>query len=153
MKKDCAPPIHTWLILIKAMQAVKHYALPAILAEGLGDSDFRVLDLLLNKGPMPVNTIGPKVDLNSGSVSVAVDRLHKKGLVSRIECPSDRRIRTVAITECGRKFYEPIFSRHAKLIKDIFAEVTPEERIELETVLKKIGCRAEKLAQEALQEK
>ena len=26
---------------------------------GLGDSDFRVLEVLLHKGPLPVNTIGP----------------------------------------------------------------------------------------------
>ena len=67
------PPeaIHTWLIMMKASQAVARYALPPILAEGLGDSDFRVLDVLLHKGAMPVNALGPKVDLNPGSVSVA----------------------------------------------------------------------------------
>jgi hypothetical protein len=27
----------------------------------LGDSDFRVLEVLLHKGPLPVNSIGPKV--------------------------------------------------------------------------------------------
>jgi DNA-binding MarR family transcriptional regulator len=51
----------------------------AAMAEGLDDSDFRVLDVLLPKEPIPVNAIGPKVDLNPGSVSVAVDRLCKKG--------------------------------------------------------------------------
>jgi hypothetical protein len=40
--------------------------------EGLGESDFRVLEVLLHKGPMPVNAIGPKVYLNPGSVSVGV---------------------------------------------------------------------------------
>jgi MarR family 2-MHQ and catechol resistance regulon transcriptional repressor len=75
--------IHTWLIMLKARNSIARYALPPITEEGLGDSDFRVLDVLLHKGPMPVNAIGPKVDLNPGSVSVAVDRLYKKGLVSR----------------------------------------------------------------------
>ena len=50
---------------------------------------------------MPVNAIGPKVNLNPGSVSVAVDRLYKKGLVSRVESESDRRVRTVSLTEKG----------------------------------------------------
>jgi MarR family 2-MHQ and catechol resistance regulon transcriptional repressor len=60
------PPeaIHTWLIIMKASQAVARYSFPPILAEGLGDSDFRILDMLLHKGPMPVNAIGPKVNLN-----------------------------------------------------------------------------------------
>ncbi len=53
---------------------------------------------------MPANAIGPKkVDLNPGSVSVAVDRLYKKGLVSRVESESDPRVRTVSLTEKGRR--------------------------------------------------
>jgi MarR family transcriptional regulator, 2-MHQ and catechol-resistance regulon repressor len=62
---------------------------------GLGDSDFRVLEVLLHKGPLPVNVIGPKVNLTPGSISVAVERLVAKGLVSRIECSEDRRVRFV----------------------------------------------------------
>src|ERR1700723_3552154 len=71
---------HTLLVMLKVLRAIRHFALSPILAEGLGDSDFRVLDVLLHKGPMPVNAIGPKVDLNPGSVSVAVDRLYKQGV-------------------------------------------------------------------------
>src|SRR5258708_37311104 len=108
--------IHTWLIMMKASKAIYQFALPPILKEGLGDSDFRVLDVLLHKGPMPVNVIGPKVDLNPGSVSVAVDRLYKKGLVSRVESESDRRVRTVSLTEKGRRVFVPIFRQHAALI-------------------------------------
>ena len=99
--------IHTWLIMLRALQAISHFALPPILNAGLGDSDFRVLEVLLHKGPMPVNAIGPKVDLNPGSVSVAVDRLYKKGLVSRVESESDRRVRTVSLTEKGRRVSAP----------------------------------------------
>jgi MarR family 2-MHQ and catechol resistance regulon transcriptional repressor len=95
--------------MLRVIQAITRYSFPPILAEGLGDSDFRVLDVLLHKGAMPVNTLGPKVNLNPGSVSVAVDRLYKKGLVSRVESESDRRVRTVSLTEKGRRVFVPIF--------------------------------------------
>lgn len=36
------------------------------------ESDFRVLEVLLHKGVLPVNTIGPIVNLTCGSISVAV---------------------------------------------------------------------------------
>ena len=137
---------HTWLIMLKALQAVRHLALPPILKEGLGDSDFRVLEILLHKGPMPVNAIGPKVDLNPGSVSVAVDRLYKKGLVSRKESDSDRRVRTVSLTAKGRRVFVPTFRQHAALIKRAFQDVSPEEQRQMEKALKKIGRRAEELA-------
>jgi MarR family 2-MHQ and catechol resistance regulon transcriptional repressor len=140
--------IHTWLIMLKAFQAIHHLSLPPILKEGLGDSDFRVLEVLLHKGPMPVNALGPKVDLNPGSVSVAVDRLYKKGLVSRVESESDRRVRTVSLTEKGRRVFAPIFRQHAALIKRAFQDLSPEEQRQMEEVLERIAKRAEELSEQ-----
>jgi MarR family 2-MHQ and catechol resistance regulon transcriptional repressor len=143
--------IHAWLIMLKAWQSMTRYASPTLLEEGLGESDFRVLEVLLHKGPMPVNAIGPKVDLNPGSVSVAVDRLYNKGFVSRVESDQDRRVRTVSLTEKGRQMFLPIFRRHAALIKHAFQDVSPQELQQLEAVLKKIGKRAYKLAEKKAQ--
>jgi MarR family 2-MHQ and catechol resistance regulon transcriptional repressor len=145
-RKKLPEVLHAWLILLRAWQSMSHYVFPALLEEGLGESDFRVLEVLLHKGPMPVNAIGPKVDLNPGSVSVAVDRLYKKGLVSRLESPQDRRVRTVALTEKGRQMFAPLFRRHTALIKRAFQDVSSEELQQLELILKKIGKRAESLA-------
>ena len=148
MEEDKKPPeaLHAWLIMLKAWQSMSRYLLPKLLEEGLGESDFRVLEVLLHKGSMPVNAIGPKVYLNAGSVSVAVDRLYKKGFVSRVESTSDRRIRTVSLTEKGRKMFVPLFRRHAAHIKNAFQDVSSEELRQLEVLLKSIGKRAESLA-------
>ena len=94
--------VHVWLILMKAFQAIMPHAQESIARTGLGDSDFRVLEALLHKGPLPVNTIGPKVWLTPGSISIAVDRLVRKGLVVRKEQPADRRVRRVELTRKGR---------------------------------------------------
>ena len=141
-------PAHTLLSMLKVLRAIRDFALPAVFKEGLGESDFRVLEVLLHKGPMPVNALGPKVDLNPGSISVAVDRLYKKGLVSRQESESDRRVRTVSLTEKGRRVFVPIFLQHAALIKRAFQDVSPKEQRQMEEILKKIGRRAEKLGQQ-----
>lgn len=146
--KKAPEALHAWLIMLKAWQFMARYLLPALVEEGLGESDFRVLELLLHKGPMPVNAIGPKVYLNPGSVSVAVDRLYKKGFVSRIECAEDRRVRTVSLTEKGREMFGPLFRRHTALIERAFKDVSSEELQQLKLVLKKIGKRAESLAEE-----
>jgi MarR family 2-MHQ and catechol resistance regulon transcriptional repressor len=133
--------------MLKAWQSISRYVFPTLLEEGLGESDFRVLEVLLRKGPMPVNAIGPKVHLNSGSASVAVDRLFKKGFVNRVESTGDRRVRTVSLTEKGREMFVPVFRRHSALIKRAFQDLSPEELQQLEVVLKKIGKRAESLAE------
>jgi MarR family transcriptional regulator, 2-MHQ and catechol-resistance regulon repressor len=149
MEERKKPPeaLHAWLIMLKAWQSITRYVLPTMMEEGLGESDFRVLEVLLHKGPMPVNAIGPKVDLNPGSVSVAVDRLYKKGFVSRVESSRDRRVRTVSLTEKGREMFVPLFCRHTAVIKRAFQNVSSEELQQLEVVLKKIGKHAKSLAE------
>src|ERR1700723_742472 len=150
MEERKKPPeaLHAWLIMLKAWQSIARFVRPTMVKEGLGESDFRVLEVLLHKGPMPVNALGPKVDLNPGSVSVAVDRLYKKGLVARVESESDRRVRTVSLTEKGRRVFIPIFRQHAALIKRAFQDVSPEEQRQMEEVLKRIGRRAEELGEQ-----
>jgi MarR family transcriptional regulator, 2-MHQ and catechol-resistance regulon repressor len=146
-KKKAPQATHAWLIMLKAWQSIARYLRPTMSDKGLCESDFRVLEVLLHKGPMPVNAIGPKVDLNPGSVSVAVDRLYKKGLVSRDECSFDRRVRTVSLTEKGKEVFLPVFRRHEALIRRVFEEVSPQQMRQLEVMLKKIGKRAEDLGE------
>ena len=75
MVKNSQDPIHSWLVLMKAFQAAAKYLYAGLEETGTDDTDFRILEVLLNRGPLPVNTIGPKVNLTPGSISTAVDRL------------------------------------------------------------------------------
>jgi len=79
---DHESALHAWLILWKASHAVRENALRQIASTGLGLTDFAVLELLLHKGPSPVNVIGSKVFLTSGSVTTAIDRLENRNLVA-----------------------------------------------------------------------
>jgi len=145
MDKTSRDPVHCWLVLVKAFQAASKYLYAGLAESGIDDTDFRILEALLNKGPLPVNTIGPKVFLTPGSISTAVDRLVERGLVSRVESPEDRRVRIVSLTAKGRALIAPVFRKHAAEIKRIFADASPKELRALETALKKLGKRAEKL--------
>ncbi len=143
MKKDVPTPVHTWLVMMKAMRAITRYAVTDLEKSGLGDSDFRVLEVLLHKGPLPVNVVGPKVNLTPGSISVAVERLVGKGLVSRIECSEDRRVRLVDLTPRGKRLITPIFQEHAAAMEKVFSDLSSDELQQLEQQLKRIGWRAE----------
>src|ERR1700723_2536752 len=140
---------HVWLVMMKAMRALTRYAAAGIEETGLGLSDFGVLELLLHKGPLPVNAIGPMVDLTPGSISIAVDRLVAKGLVSRVESAEDRRVRIVALTLPGKDFIVPAFRKHSGQMKRVFSELSPEELNVLEVVLKKVGKRAAALMEQS----
>ena len=140
---------HVWLVMMKATRALTRYAAAGIEETGLGLSDFGVLEILLHKGPLPVNTIGPIVDLTPGSISIAVDRLFAKGLVSRVESSEDRRVRIVALTARGKALIDSAFRKHSGQMRKAFAELSPEELRGLEAALKKVGKRAATLMEES----
>ena len=142
MAKGIKDSDHVWLVMMKAMRALTRYAAAGIEETGLGLSDFGVLELLLHKGPLPVNTIGPIVDLTPGSISTAVERLVAKGLVSRVESTQDRRVRIVTLTPRGKDLIVSAFRKHSGQMKRVFSELSPEELRDLEVALKKVGKRA-----------
>src|SRR6266404_9460269 len=143
--KNYTGPVHCWLVWIRAYHAAAKYLYAGLRETGIDDTDFRILEVLLNKGPLTVNTIGPKVNLTPGSISTAVDRLVERGLVGRVESTQDRRVRIVSLTPKGKRLIAPIFRKHAAEIRKVFADASPKELRALEMTLKKIGKRAESL--------
>ncbi len=141
-EKQDSSGIHLWLIVLKAFQAMMPHAAESIRETGLGDSDFRVLEALLHKGPLPVNTVGPKVWLTPGSISVAVDRLVRKGLVARRDDAKDRRVRQVELTPRGRALITRGFSAHAAAMEKASSVLSETERLTLMRLLKKLGKHA-----------
>jgi MarR family 2-MHQ and catechol resistance regulon transcriptional repressor len=129
---------------MKAFQALVPHAAGSIKRTKLGDSDFRVLEVLLHKGPLPVNTIGPKVWLTPGSISVAVERLVKKGLVARKEHSHDRRVRQVELTAKGRALIARGFQEHSAAMETSVRVLSKNERLRLLQLLKKLGKHAAK---------
>ena len=131
-----------WLVLARAYHAIAGYIEGSITTQGLILSDFMVLEVLLHKGPLTISAIGEKVLLASASMTSAIDRLEERGLVQRRTCNSDRRIRLVELTECGKAFTEEIYARHEKDLEFIASGLSKTERRTIYEGLKKIGVAA-----------
>ena len=139
--------VHVFLVLWKAARAVEAYAQKSVSALAICGSDFAVLEALLHKGPLPVNEIGRKVLLTSGSITVAVDRLETKGLVERRASSTDRRARIVHLTKEGRKLITRAYAEHATDMERLAAaSLTTAQRDTLIRLLKRIGYEATALS-------
>lgn len=135
--------VHVFLVLWKAARAVEAFAENSIVELEMCGSDFAVLEALLHKGPLPINEIGKKVLLTSGSITVAVDRLESKGLVERRASGTDRRARIVHLTKQGKDMITRIYADHAADMEQLAAaSLTRTERETLIGLLKKIGYEA-----------
>jgi MarR family 2-MHQ and catechol resistance regulon transcriptional repressor len=134
---------HVWLVLMKAYRSMQRHAADSIASLDLGLSDFVVLEMLLHKGPMKVNDIGRKVDLTSGSITTAVDRLQARGLVSREVNREDSRSRIVQLTAKGNSLIRAAFGAHADRMETAADGLNVKERTALVGLLKKLGLAAQ----------
>jgi MarR family 2-MHQ and catechol resistance regulon transcriptional repressor len=130
---------HLWLVLMKAHRTLQRLATRSIESSDVGLSDFAVLEVLLHKGPQPVNEIGRRVELTSGAITTAVDRLASRGLVARESHPSDRRARIVRLTAAGEKQAADIFAVHKAAMDLAASGLSKNQRATLIELLKKLG--------------
>ena len=138
-----------WLVIAKSYRALSLLAEQSIANTGLCLTDFVALEALLQKVPLTITEIQDKVRLASGSMTAAVDRLEKLGLVVRRSSPNDRRARVVELTAQGKRLAASCFARHAKDLEALMSVLSEREMDQLYGSLKKLGLlAADKLDQQ-----
>ena len=148
MLKDITAP-RLWLVIAKSYRVLSLLAEQSIANTGLCLTDFVALEALLHKGPLTISEIQDKVRLASGSMTAAVDRLERLGLVVRTSSPSDRRARVIELTVQGKRLATSCFERHAKDLEALMSVLSEREMEQLYGSLKKLGLlAAEKLDQQ-----
>src|SRR5881296_3844927 len=133
---------HLWLVMMKAHRSLQRLAIRSIELSEVGLSDFAVLEMLLHKGPQPVNEIGRRIELTSGAITTAVDRLESRRLVTREAHPSDRRARIVRLTAAGEEQAARIFAGHKAAMDLAASGLSRTERATLIGLLRKLGTSA-----------
>ena len=139
------PGTYIRLILSRSTKAIESFDRKSIADTGLNLTDFGILEALLHKGPLPINTIGEKILLTSGPMTTATNRLEDRGLVKRIQDPSDGRCFYLHLTKSGHQLINKAFKVHASNLERIFDVLSPKERSELVRLLKKVGLHAQNL--------
>jgi MarR family transcriptional regulator, 2-MHQ and catechol-resistance regulon repressor len=128
-----------WTVFAKAHRAVAAHVEDSVSRHGLCLSDFMALEALLHKGPLTVGEIGARVLLASGSMTAAIDRLEKMGLVRREFTEKDRRARVIHLTPRGKRLVKTVFEAHSHDLEVLMAVLDGRERTELYKLLKKLG--------------
>jgi MarR family 2-MHQ and catechol resistance regulon transcriptional repressor len=138
-----------WIVLARCYRALSQIAEHSIAEAGLCLSDFAALEALLHKGPLTITEIQAKVLLPSGSMTAAVDRLERKGLIIRTATPSDRRAKVLELTPEGKRVVEAAFRRHAEELEAAMAILNGTEKHQLHALVKKLGLFAAQARAEA----
>jgi MarR family 2-MHQ and catechol resistance regulon transcriptional repressor len=143
-EKDIKQSLKLFIVLSRAYRSVSDQVNKSIQSFGVNPTEFAVLELLYHKGDQPLQQIGEKILLASGSITYVVDKLENKRLIVRKACEKDRRVTYASITEKGRTFIEKVFPEHAQTIHEIVSGLTAEEKEQAISLLKKLGYGAKK---------
>lgn len=105
---------------------------------GLGEGEFDVLATLRRAGAPFERAPGELADhtmVTSGAMTKRVDRLEKRGLVTRRVGERDGRARVVALTVAGRELVDRVFTEHMANEHRLLAELSPADVVSIEGVL------------------
>ena len=102
-------------------------------------SQFGVLEALFHLGPMNQQELGRKILKSSGNITMVVDNLEKRKLVSRTIDPGDRRRTWVNLTPEGEATIRDIFPEHAAVSEQVFSVLDVAECRRMGSLLKKLG--------------
>jgi MarR family 2-MHQ and catechol resistance regulon transcriptional repressor len=116
------------------------YRTGQLLAEyRLTESQLGTLEVLYYLGPMCQSEIGNKLLVTGGNMTMVINNLEKRSLVSRQRDSNDRRQITVSLTEAGQQLIGELFPRHAQNIANLMNILSPLELEELGRLCKILG--------------
>jgi MarR family 2-MHQ and catechol resistance regulon transcriptional repressor len=124
--------------LARAEQVLADLDRQLLAPDGLCTSDLDILERLVRKGTRPVNGLARRVGLTSGSMTTAVQRLKRRGLVRTRRDLKDKRVVFVAVSADGQILARRLTERRAGMLADAFAVWTDRERTVLLNLLKRL---------------
>jgi len=96
------------------------------------------LCLMKEDASLPMNSLSSMLNCDASNVTGIVDRLVANGYISRTECKEDRRIKTLALTNKGKKLRDELLQRTAEAQMPGLAALTKEEKETLKCLLSKM---------------
>jgi DNA-binding MarR family transcriptional regulator len=125
--------------LVRAFRTVNRASGRALQAHGLSAEQAHILLVLWLEGPMKVGELQRVLALSSGTLTGALDRMDKAGLVRRTPDPDDRRAWRVEPAPFDAKKRRAIEKTLEEMEDDSFSCLSAKERAELLRLLTKVA--------------
>jgi len=131
----------TYTKLMRAADSVTARTSRHMAAADLTISQFGVLEALYHKGPLCQRDIATKILKSTGNITMVIDNLEKRGLVSRHRDTQDRRFLTIQLTPAGSELIAATFAQVASAISHEIGILNDDEQVALGRLCRIIGLR------------
>jgi MarR family 2-MHQ and catechol resistance regulon transcriptional repressor len=138
-KSEEVRALNAYIKLMRASESVMNRTQQRLKEYNLTVSQFGAMESLYHLGPMCQRDVGTKLLKSGGNITMVVDNLEKRGLVTRERDLNDRRYITVTLTPAGRGLIEEVFPVHlAGIVKNLNV-LSDAEQEELGALCKRLG--------------
>ena len=117
---------------------------------GITDTELAAAEHLEEAGPLTQRELGQRLSLTSGGITVLIDRLQRRGWVTRTSHPTDRRAVLLALTKDAREAAPPELARYHLALAQAARAVAAEHRDAVAAFLAAATALAENAAVELL---
>ena len=104
---------------------------------------YRALVILSTRPGTTVSDLAEALDIHSTSATRLCDRLVRKGLVRRVESPSDRRKTELHLAAAGRRMVDRVIARRRAELERIARRMAPGDLLEAARALSAFAAAAD----------
>ena len=105
---------------------------------GLTTAQTHAIEIVGHAGSIKMKDLARKIGVTTGTLTVAVDRLEKKGLMVRKPHETDRRSYLIELTSQGRDCFKEHHQFHIRMTQEIVSELTAEEQVQFARLIEKV---------------
>lgn len=124
-RKALAEHLYTLGEVASTETALFHQAAAA--KYGLGITDMKTLSVLMQEGPMTAGRLAQRLSLTTGAVTNVIDRLQRRGFVSRAPDPDDRRKVIVIVNQEALASSGNVYLSIGQAFSELFETYTTEQ--------------------------
>ena len=123
-------------VLVRLFRDIMDIEQTAIINQEFKDitnNDMHVIEAIGIGAPKNMSSIAKELSVTVGTLTIALNRMVKKGYVVRRRGDTDRRVVYISLSDRGRSAYEHHARFHREMIQSVMEELEPGE---LETLIR-----------------
>ncbi|MCG8573138.1 MAG: MarR family transcriptional regulator [Spirochaetes bacterium] len=115
-------------IIVEFYEKLSSWENAIVEGSGLSLPHMHAIEILGTNGPLKMKELAEKIGITTGTLTVTIDKLEKKGIVSRKSNPADRRSFVIELTQQGKEIQQEHSQYHLQLTAECTADFTESEK-------------------------
>ena len=125
--------------LFRNINTIEEQAVREEKYKNITTNDMRVIEAIGVGRPKNMTAVAKELGVTTGTLTIAVNSLVKKGLADRVRSEEDRRVVLVSLSQKGVEIFKQHQQFHEKMINGVVEQLTEEEKVVLEKALKNLN--------------